>query len=272
MSSAQTLALVDTHCHLADEKFSTDMDSVCQRATAAGVTSIVAVGDKLDSSRRALEIARAWPDAQLVAAVGVHPHHAENWTDETDLQLRALCREGVEAGKVVALGETGLDFYYDNSPREQQAEIFAAQAEIAREFHLPLVIHVRDAWDTFFEMIDRLNLPQIGGVVHCFSGNAKQAVRLTEMGFYLGVGGVITFKKSDDLRESVRAVPLESLLLETDAPYLAPVPMRGDRNEPAYVAHTAAVLAQVLEKPLEEIARVTTANAVRLLGKKIRIS
>ncbi|HBF33045.1 TPA: hydrolase TatD [Candidatus Sumerlaeota bacterium] len=256
------MTLIDTHCHLADEKFHDDLDAVLQRAHKVGVDRVVVVGDQLASSRDALELAKSKPELYCIA--GVHPHNASQWNDEAVAELRALCAEGKACGKLVAVGEIGLDFYYDLSPRDQQIEAFLAQVEIAREFKLPISFHVRNAYDLFIEVVREKHINEIPGVVHCFGGTAKQGAELVKMGFLLGVTGVLTFKKNDDICETVHAVPLDALILETDGPYLAPVPHRGKRNEPAFLHATAMRLAHELMLPLEEVAARTMANAKKL--------
>ena len=256
------MTLIDTHCHLADEKFHEDLDAVLERAHGVGVDRIVVVGDQLASSRNALQLAQN--KTGLFCVAGVHPHNASQWNDQAAAELRALCVEGKASGKLVAIGEIGLDFHYDLSPRDQQMEAFLAQAEIARELNLPISFHVRNAYDLFIDVVRNSRIKEIPGVVHCFGGNAVQGKQLVEMGFLLGITGVLTFKKNDDLRETIHAVPLDALVLETDGPYLAPVPHRGKRNEPAFLHATALRLAHELMQPLEEIAARTTANAEKL--------
>jgi TatD DNase family protein len=255
-------SLVDTHCHLADEKFREDLNAVLERAHKAGVKRIIVVGDQLASSRDALELAKSRP--QLFSVAGVHPHNASHWNDAAADELRAQCVEGKACGKLVAVGEIGLDFHYDFSPRDKQMEAFLAQVEIAREFQLPISFHVRNAYDLFIDVVRGKGIVGMPGVVHCFGGNAQQAVTLVEMGFLLGITGVLTFKKNEDIRETVHTVPLDALILETDGPYLAPVPHRGKRNEPAFLHATALRLSHELKLSVEEIAARTTANAETL--------
>lgn len=267
MPDASSVFLFDTHCHLADSKYHEDLDAVLARATGAGIDRVLVVGDTINASRDALRLASK-NHLGLFSTTGVHPHNASQWNEDAAAELRELCHDSklARGGKIVALGEIGLDYHYDFSPREKQMEAFLAQAEIARECSLPLVLHCRDAYDEFIEILRDRRLDRIGGVVHCFGGNARQAMQLTAMGFLLGVTGVLTFKKNHDLRESVGSVPLESLVLETDGPYLAPVPHRGQRNEPAFLRVTAECLARELGLPLEEVAARTTANACKLFG------
>lgn len=248
----------DSHCHLTDKQFAEDVEGVVERAREAGIGRIVVVGDRLESSREAVDLAGRFEG--LYATAGVHPHHAGEWSESAARDLRELC----SGGRVVALGEIGLDFYYDFAPRETQVEAFLAQAEIGRELGLPLVMHCREAYGEFLDLVRRRDLASVGGVVHCFSGSPGEARELAEMGFFIGVGGALTFKKNEEGREAVRGVPAESLVLETDAPYLAPIPKRGKRNEPAWMVHTAKRLAQELEMEEEALARVLRDNTSRL--------
>lgn len=248
----------DSHCHLTDDRFADDVEEVVGRAWDAGVERIVVVGDRLESSREALAMAERFHG--LYATAGVHPHHAGEWSDAAARELREICLEE----PVVALGEIGLDYYYDFSPREAQVEAFLEQAELGRELGLPLVMHCREAYGEFLELVRRHDLASVGGVVHCFSGTPAEALELAEMGFFLGVGGVLTFKGNDLGREAVRGVPLESLVLETDAPYLAPAPKRGKRNEPAWMVRTAERLAELVGMEPRDLARILDENTSRL--------
>lgn len=250
---------IDSHCHLTDERFAPDLDAVIARAAAAGVERIVIVGDSIAASRTAVGLTGRAPG--LYALAGVHPHNAKDWSDAAGEELREICRS---SSVIVAVGEIGLDYYYDFSPREAQVTAFLAQAEIARELRLPIAIHCRDAYDLMLEIVRSHDLATIGGVVHCFSGTAAQAVSFVDLGFRLGIAGPLTFKKNAMNLEVVRAVPLEALVLETDSPYLSPIPMRGKRNEPAFLVHTGVALAAAVGQGIETVARVTTANTIDL--------
>lgn len=254
------LAWTDTHCHLGEDLFDADRREAIERARAEGVHRIVVVGETIQAARRALEVATAREG--LYAVVGLHPHHGDRWDERAAEEVARLADEG--ADKVVAIGETGLDFYYENSSPEGQRRAFLAQAELARALKKPLVLHCRDAYEECIETIARHKMDEIGGVVHCYSGNVDQAHRLVDMGFYLGITGVLTFKKADLLRQVVRAVPVDRLVIETDAPYLAPVPRRGKRNEPAWVAHTARRLAEELGMTPGELSPILERNTDRL--------
>ncbi|MGQ9513351.1 TatD family hydrolase [Thermodesulfitimonas sp.] len=251
--------LTDTHCHLDDERYKADRAAVIERARAAGVTRLVTVGYDLASSRRAGELAAALPG--VYAVVGVHPHDAAGVPLNYLEELRRLAR----APRVVAIGEIGLDFYRDLSPRSVQREVFVAQLHLARELGLPVVIHCREAHGEVYEILRR-EAVGISGVMHCFSGGWEEAKRFLALGFYLSIAGPVTFTGARRPVEVVRQMPLERLLLETDAPYLPPVPHRGKRNEPAYLIYTAQKVAAIRGISLEELAAATTANAVRLFG------
>jgi TatD DNase family protein len=251
--------LVDSHCHLDHEQFAGDLEAVLGRAAEAGVGRMLAIGtgDGPPELDRAVKLAARYP--QVLATVGVHPHDASKATAATFDDLRGLMKER----KVVALGEIGLDFHYNFSPPEVQREVFIEQIGIAREAGKPIIIHTREAWSETMTVL-REHWTGGGGILHCFTGTAEQAREALDMGFHLAFGGVLTFPKAESVREAARLVPDERLLLETDAPYLAPVPFRGKRNEPGYTAHTARKLAEVRGVGAEHIAQVTTANFERL--------
>jgi TatD DNase family protein len=252
--------MIDTHCHLHDGAFDADRDAVVARAHDCGVRTMVTVGEDLADSATAVEIARRYG---IFAAVGIHPHEAARAPQDVAGGLTPLLRER----GVVALGEIGLDYYYDFSPHDAQLDVFAAQLRVARDFGSPVVFHQRDAFEDFTRVLRREWRPQMRGVVHCFTGTPAQArVFVDEFGLLLGIGGVLTFPKAQSVRDAVREVGLGALVLETDCPYLAPVPKRGKRNEPSYVTHTAAALAELLAVPLDGVAAATDANALTLFG------
>ncbi|HXA52270.1 MAG TPA: TatD family hydrolase [Candidatus Acidoferrum sp.] len=242
------MRLVDSHCHVNDPKFDEDRDAVLERALAAGVDTMVVID--------APEFAERHPF--LFATLGVHPHEASNATEETFARIRDLAQHP----KVVAIGEIGLDYHYDFSPRDVQRRVFDRQLEIAAEFHKPVVIHTREAWDDTLAQMPSL---PYGGIMHCFTGTVEQASQAVERGFHLGFGGVLTFPKAEELRAAARQTPDDRLLIETDCPYLAPVPHRGKRNEPAFVVETARRLAEVRGTSLEAIAALTTSNFQKLM-------
>jgi TatD DNase family protein len=251
--------LVDSHCHLDDEKFDADRDATIARARAAGVERMMAIGtgDGPPDLEVALRLARAYDF--IYATVGVHPHDAAKATPETFDCLAELAREP----KVLAIGEIGLDYHYDFSPRDVQRRVLAQQLELAAHARKPIVIHTREAWDDTMALIREHGSP-FGGIMHCFTGGAADADQALELGFHLSFGGILTFPKADDVRQAAALTPEDRLLIETDSPYLAPVPHRGKRNEPAFLAETALRLAELRRKAPEDIARVTTGNFERL--------
>jgi TatD DNase family protein len=248
--------IVDTHAHLNEPRFAEDYLVVRERARHAGVHRIVVVGYDLPSSRAALEMASHFGDG---ASVGVHPHDAAGWDDSALDDLHHLAA----AEPAVAVGEIGLDYHYDRPSREDQIRAFRSQIRLAKARGLPLIMHCREAYDDLCRILEEEDAGAAGGVAHCFWGTDSDARRLTEMGFYLGVGGGVTFPKSEDLRRTLLGVPIDRILLETDCPYLAPLPYRGKRNEPAYLTHVAARLAELYGLSMQQVAQATTANAFR---------
>ncbi len=255
------MTLVDSHCHLDDRRFRSDLDAVLARARAAGVSLMVAVGtgDGPPDLEAGIRIADKHPD--VLATVGVHPHDARKADAATWRRMETL----LENPKVFAVGEIGLDYFYDNSPRQAQRDAFVEQMRLARQARKPVVIHTRDAWPDTWELLEAHWAPAgLGGILHCFSGGPEEARRAIEMGLHLAFGGVVTFPGADKVREAARATPLDRLLLETDAPYLAPAPRRGQRNEPAFVAETARFLARLRGETPEKLAEAATRNFHRL--------
>lgn len=254
--------LIDSHSHIQDIEFADDLEAVLSRAQAAGVEKIIVVGGAgdLSSNAAALELANSYPG--LYATIGMHPHDAKEVDDEAFQRMEALARNP----KVVAVGESGLDFYYDHSPRQVQIDLFCRFIQMARQRRLPLVVHVRDAYREASEIIKREGKGDLRGVIHCFTGDYDAAREFLDLGFYLSFAGIITFKNADTLREVVRKLPLDRILIETDSPYLAPVPHRGKRNEPSFVRYVAETLTQVKGVPLEEVAQATTENARKLFA------
>lgn len=256
--------LIDTHCHLDMSAYAADYDAVLARASAAGVTRIITVGIDLESSRRAIALAEQHQG--IYATVGVHPHNVAELGEESYTELRGLCRHA----KVVAYGEIGLDYVKNYAPVALQKEHFARQVALAKELQLPLVVHDREAHDDVMEILEAAGPFPAGGVMHCFSGDAVFARRVLALGFYISIPGVVTFAKAEMLHEAVREIPLASLVLETDGPFLAPVPKRGRRNEPQLMLFTAQKVAELKGVSLEEVARQTTINAVHLFGLERR--
>ncbi|MBY0373122.1 MAG: TatD family hydrolase [Bryobacteraceae bacterium] len=248
--------MIDSHCHVDDEAFEGDRDQVVARALAAGVEQLLAIGSGDGPPDLEAGIRLATQYDCVLATVGVHPHKASAVTPDTLLRLRDLCVHP----QVVGFGEIGLDYHYDFAPRDVQQRVFIDQLEIAREAKLPIVIHTREAWEDTFRILEEHWPRELGGVFHCFSGGPELMQRTVAMNFHLGYGGVVTYPKATNVQEGARLAPSDKLLVETDCPYLAPVPYRGKRNEPAYVVHAAQKLAGLRETTVEEIDRLTTAN------------
>jgi TatD DNase family protein len=254
--------LVDSHCHLDFPALAEEGEAVIERARAAGVQAMQTIGTSLATFDRVLAIVEA--HSGVYCSVGVHPHRAAKERIEDPGPL--LARIGHP--KVIGIGESGLDYYYDHGPRDVQAEVFRAHITAARGSGLPLIVHTRDAdRDTIAILREEMAQGPFGGVIHCYSSSPELAFQAVDLGLYLGIGGIITFKRSEELRRTARDLPLERLLLETDAPYLAPEPFRGKRNEPAYVARVAATLAEIKGLMVAEVERATTANFFRLFAK-----
>jgi TatD DNase family protein len=255
--------IIDSHAHLEMPEFRSDLDEVIRRAKESGIGYIFTVGTEEKDWNRALEIAHSYPF--IYAILGVHPHNAREIDDRTYPTLKGLCRDR----KVKAYGEIGLDFYRNHSPREIQLRRFREQIGIAKELGLPIVVHDREAHRETLEILKTDKAEQCGGIIHCFSGDYGMAKECLDMGFYISVPGTITFKNAAPFQEIVRRLPLESLLVETDAPFLAPVPHRGKRNEPSYVQYTAKKVAEIKKVPFEKVAEITTENALRVFGLKL---
>ena len=249
--------MIDSHCHLDDSVFDADRDAVIQRALEAGVELMVAIGTGKGPPDLEAGMRVADANPQFLATVGVHPHDAAKAAPDTWKRLEELLAHP----KVIAIGEIGLDYHYDFSPRDVQRDVFVQQMQLAAAHRKPIVIHTREAWDETIALLEQHWAPQkLPGIMHCFTGNIAEAEQSLALGFHLSFGGVVTFPKATDLHEAARAVPLDRILLETDAPYLAPVPQRGKRNEPAYIVHTARRLAELRGITVEDISRATTEN------------
>ena len=248
--------LFDTHAHLGlDNFYDRDLEDVLQRADQAGVHWIATVGINLKESQKALDIAKSHD--RVVAVVGIHPHEA---TAVTDAALETMA--GIaQHEKVVAYGEIGLDFYRNHSPRESQITAFREQIRLAKRLGLPIVIHDRDAHVETLTILKEEKAEEVGGIIHCFSGNPRMAWECITMGFLISIPGTVTFRKAKQIQEVVRDIPLDYLLVETDCPYLTPVPHRGKRNEPAFVRYTAKAIADLKELSLSDVARMTSRNA-----------
>jgi TatD DNase family protein len=287
--------LIDTHCHLEMDEFNSDREEVIQRARNAGVAVLITIGSNLKGNKGAIELSEKYE--AIYAAVGIHPHDAKDFTEEIFNQLKAWTEKsnpisppfnsplskgarllrrrrigqgyrgvkgGQRAGKVVAIGEIGLDYHYDNSPREIQKEVFKRQLSLAKEIALPVVIHSREAKKDTLEIVRESGIDK--GVFHCFSGDMDMAEEVMAMGFHISIAGPVTFKNAKKLVEIAKFIPDDFLLIETDAPYLTPEPFRGRRNEPSYLVHIAKTIAELREISMEDLARITTLNARRLFG------
>ena len=262
MASQNHPALIDSHAHIQTAEFAVDVAKVIQRAQEAGVEKIVVVGGAGDLSSNDAALALANSYSGLFATVGMHPHDAKEVSDKELERLHQLAG----GSKVVAVGETGLDYYYDHSPRQVQIELFCRFIHMARQTELPLVVHNRDAHREVAALLRREGNGNLRGVIHCFTGDYEAAKEFLDLGFYLSFTGIITFKNADPLRDVVRQLPLDRILVETDSPYLAPVPHRGKRNEPAFVRFVAETIAAVRGITLEEVAEATCRNARNLFG------
>jgi TatD DNase family protein len=252
------MMLVDSHCHL-DFADATERPEIVARARRAGVKTLLTICTKLDEFPAVRAIAETDPD--IWCTIGVHPHEAAVEPAATVDGLVAATKHA----KVIGIGETGLDFYYEHSPRARQAEVFRVHIAAAREARVPLIVHTRDADPETIAILEEEHPP--AGVIHCFSTGRALAERAVALGFYVSLSGIVTFKTAQELRDIVRDLPLDRLLVETDAPYLAPVPLRGKRNEPAFVTHTAALVAELKGVTPDELARATTENFFRLFAK-----
>jgi len=252
---------IDSHCHLDNDQFAPDRDEVIQRALDAGVQHMVAIGtgDGPPDLEAGIRLADRYPS--FYCTVGIHPHDAAKATSDTYQSLEQLLKHP----KVVAIGEIGLDYHYDFAPREVQREVFIQQMRIARDAAKPIVIHTREAWEDTLALLAEHWPANHGGIMHCFSGSPSEAARALDLGFYLSFGGILTFPKSLDIQEAARRAPADRILIETDAPFLAPVPKRGKRNEPAFMVESARRLAEVRGVTPERIAEVTTGNFERLM-------
>jgi len=254
--------VIDSHCHLDSAEFDADRDAVIERALAAGVEHMMAIGTGHGPPDLEAGVRLADRHAAFYATVGIHPHDAAKANPGDLKRLRDLLAHP----KVLALGEIGLDYHYDFSPRDTQKAVFIEQMAIAADAAKPIVIHTREAWDDTLELIEQHWTPHgIGGIMHCFSGGPDEARRAIDLGFYLSFGGIVTFPKSLAVQEAAKTAPRDRILIETDAPYLAPVPQRGKRNEPALMVHTARKLAELRGESYQELSTATTENFRRLL-------
>ena len=257
--------IIDTHCHFNHKRLAEDIPACIERALAADVSQMIVVGFDAASSAEAVALSEQYAP-HLFAVVGVHPHDSKEWNAATADQLRAWANHP----RVVAIGEIGLDYHYDFSPRDAQSLALREQMQIAREMNLPVVIHCREAYPETLQILTEENVQAIGGVMHCWAGSVEEAEQTVSLGMHLGFGGTLTFKNAENVRESAKRVPMERILVETDAPYLAPMPYRGKRNEPGYTRLVADYLGDLRGVSSAEIAEITTANARRLFAKLCR--
>ncbi len=257
--------MIDSHCHLADEAFYADLPEVAARAHAAGVIGAICIlsADTPEEHARIEAVKAAWPGVRFATAV--HPHRAGAYAGRVDEAVRAV-REVAARVEAPLLGEMGLDYHYDFAPREVQQAVFAAQVQLAVELHLPVAIHTRLATDDTIGILKEAGAGRVRGVMHCFTGTPAEARQALDLGFYLSIPGIVTFPKAGELREMVAGLPLDRVLVETDAPYLAPVPYRGKRNEPAFLPETVRQIALLHGVTPEVVGAQVRANCDRLLG------
>ena len=260
-----SLHLIDTHAHLDYPHLYDQIDDVLARADEAGIKQIISIGVKLSTADKPKQIAETYDN--VWCSIGIHPHEAENEPLACDINA---IRDAANHPKVVAIGEAGLDYFYDNAPRQMQADSLRAQITVARELDLPIIIHSRDADDDMADILeDEYRKGAYKGVLHCFSSGAKLAERALAIGFYVSFSGIVTFKSAAEIQAVAMNVPDDRILVETDAPFLAPVPKRGQKNEPAYTRHTAEFLAELRGITLEALAETTTQNAKNLFHKMV---
>lgn len=250
--------IFDTHAHYDDDAFCEDRDNLLGEIFSSGICCITDVGASMESSKKAVELSKKWP--QIYAAVGVHPDSTKDMTEDDIETLRALTKEK----KVVAIGEIGLDYYWDNSPRDIQKKWFLRQLELAREVDLPVIIHSREAAKDTMDIMKEAVKAGNTGVIHCYSYSVPMAKEYVDMGFFIGIGGVLTFKNARVIKEVAAEIPLSSIVLETDSPYLAPVPHRGKRNNSLYLKEVVKQLAEIKQVSEETVEKITLANAKKL--------
>lgn len=250
--------IIDTHAHIDMDDFTTDFSNMLKRAEENGVQKIIIPGVEPSTFKRIYDLTIEYPN--IYGAVGVHPEELDSYNEEAEEKIRLY----LEKPKIIALGEVGLDYYWDKTRVERQKEIFEKQILIAKEFNKPLIVHDREAHFDTFEILKRTGAKEVGVIMHCFSGSVEFAKQCIKEGFYIALGGVVTFKNAKKMKEVANAIPLEYLLLETDSPYLTPVPFRGKRNEPSYVKYTAEEIAKIKGVNLEEVEKASTENALKI--------
>ena len=255
-----TLAWIDSHAHLDFDRFDQDRIEVIERARERGVQKIISIGTHIASTKRAINLAQTYPD-YIYASAGFHPLYMNDDHQEGWIALEELIQDQA----VVAVGETGLDYYYDKTPPEQQRDSFRRHLQLANQYKKPIIIHIRDAFEDAYRLISEEGV-EAGGVVHCFTGGVEECKQALELGLYISISGISTFKSAKSLREAVKLIPSTRLLLETDAPFLAPHPHRGERNEPSFVVDTATCVAELRKVSLAQLAEETYTNTLRLFS------
>lgn len=248
--------MIDSHCHLADPKFDDDIAETLQRAAVAGINRVVTIGDTIAESEKCVQIAQGFED--VFCTVGVHPHTSKDWKDGDEVTLKALVQS---SPKVKAIGEIGLDYHYDLSPRDVQRDVFRKQLQLSKKLRLPVVVHCREAVEDVWSIVNEEK--PVGLVLHCCTEKFDDVKRFLDAGYFLSFTGIATYKNGEVIRDCIKQCPLEQMMIETDAPYLAPVPHRGKRNEPAFVVEVAKLIAEVKGIGLQEVDDFTTKNAER---------
>ena len=253
--------MIDSHAHLDEERFDEDRDELIKSLKENGVSYVINPSSDMATSRRVVELSNKYEN--IFAAVGIHPHDAETFKEGDLDELRELSKNE----KVVAIGEIGLDYYYDNSPREIQKEVFRKQLQLSHELDLPVIIHTREAMGDTYDILKEFE-GKVRGVIHCYTGSIEMAENFMKMGFYISIAGPVTFKNAVNVREMAKEIPLERLLIETDSPYLAPVPNRGKRNDPTNVRYVADMLSNLKEIQIDKIIENSRENTVKLFSLK----
>ncbi len=250
--------IFESHAHYDDEGFNEDREELLKRLPKEGIKTVINIGITVNSSKQCIKLANKYD--YIYAAIGVHPHEVSNMDDDKLEQIKEMTKEP----KVVSIGEIGLDYYYNHSPRDVQKLWFKKQIELAKEVKKPIVVHSREAEEDTFNIIKETNAKEVGGVIHCFGGSAEMAVEYVKLGFYIGVGGVVTYKNGKKLKRVVEQIPLEHLLIETDSPYLAPVPKRGKRNDSTNLVYVIKQIAELKGIDYDEVVKVTRDNGMKL--------
>ena len=253
--------MIDSHAHLDEERFDEDRDELIKSLKENAISYVINPSSDMETSRRVVELSNKYDN--IFAAVGIHPHDAEGFKEEDLDELRQLSKDE----RVVAIGEIGLDYYYDNSPRDIQKEVFRKQLELSHELDLPVIIHTRDAMGDTYDILKEFE-GRVRGVMHCYTGSVEMAEKFMKLGFYISIAGPVTFKNAVNVREMAKQIPLERLLIETDSPYLAPVPNRGKRNDPTNVRYVADMLANLKEIQIDKIIEHSRENTVELFSLK----